>query len=296
VSNAASNPKLVSDCDALLEARDTLAGDATLNWADSTSIATWDGVTLGGTPQRVTQLRCENKGLTGTIPIQLGRLTSLETLFLNNNQLTGAIPGELVNLTKLDSLYLADNALTGCIPAGLQDVATNDLETLNLLDCNQFDFYGNGKVDIEDLFSLFAANGSSAARFDLDGSGIVDFADILLFIDALNPTGQAKLVAKAQERIGLLDGPQLQQNAPNPFNSQTVLSYFLPEPGPVRVEILALTGQRVAVLSRGQQKAGYHRLSWDGRDDAGGSLASGVYLYRLVTTNGVLTRKLVLLR
>ena len=103
-------------------------------------------------------------------------------------------------------------------------------------------------------------------------------------------------MAAVQEQIGLPDGPQLQQNAPNPFNSQTVLSYFLPEPGSVRMEILTLTGQRVAILSQGQQRAGYHRLSWDGRGDAGRPLASGVYLYRLVTTKGVLTRKLVLLR
>ena len=115
-------------------------------------------------------------------------------------------------------------------------------------------------------------------------------------IDAFEPTAQAKLVAMAQEQIGLPDSPQLQQNAPNPFNSQTVLSYILPEPGPVRMEILTLTGQRVAVLHQGHQKAGYHRLSWDGRDDAGRHLSSGVYLYRLVTTKGVVTRKLVLLR
>ena len=47
--DAANNPWLVSDCDALLEARDILAGDATLNWSESTLISTWDGVTLGGT-------------------------------------------------------------------------------------------------------------------------------------------------------------------------------------------------------------------------------------------------------
>ena len=163
-------------------------------------------------------------------------------------------------------------------------------------DCDQFDFDGNGELDIADLFVLFAAYGSSEARFDLDGSGTVDFADIRLFIDVLDSKGQAKLATMVQERTGLPDGPQLQQNAPNPFNNQTVFSYSLPEQGPVRVEILTLIGQRVAVLSQGQQKAGNHRLSWNGRDDAGRLLSSGVYLYRLVTTQGVLTRKLVLLR
>ena len=96
--------------------------------------------------------------------------------------------------------------------------------------------------------------------------------------------------------VGLPDGPQLAQNAPNPFNSQTVLSYFLLEPGLVRLEVFTLTGQRVAVLHQGPQQAGYHRLHWDGRDNAGHPLASGTYLYRLVTDETVLTRKLTLLR
>ena len=107
---------------------------------------------------------------------------------------------------------------------------------------------------------------------------------------------QAKLVTMAQDRLGQPDSPQLQQNAPNPFNSQTVLSYFLPTAGPVRVEVFSLTGQRVAVLRQGPQSAGHHRLRWNGLDAEGRPLASGIYLYRLATDFGVLTRKLMLLR
>ena len=98
------------------------------------------------------------------------------------------------------------------------------------------------------------------------------------------------------KRVALPDSPQLAQNAPNPFNSQTVLAYFLPAPGPARVEVFTLTGQRMAVLHQGLQQAGYHRLHWDSRDDAGRPVASGLYLYRLVTEETVLTRKLVLIR
>ena len=107
---------------------------------------------------------------------------------------------------------------------------------------------------------------------------------------------RAKRLARAEEQIGQPDGPQLAQNAPNPFNSQTVLSYFLHAPSPTRLEVFSLTGQRVAVLHQGPQQAGYHRLHWNGRDAAGRSLASGMYLYRLVTDESVLTRKLMLLR
>ena len=89
---------------------------------------------------------------------------------------------------------------------------------------------------------------------------------------------------------------QLYQNAPNPFNCLTIFSYFLKTPGPTRLEVFALTGQRVAVLSTGPRQAGRYRLAWDGSDSEGRPLASGVYLYRLVTTEGILTRKLILLR
>ena len=107
---------------------------------------------------------------------------------------------------------------------------------------------------------------------------------------------QAKLVAMTQDRLGLPEVPQLQQNAPNPFNSETVLSYSLPAAGPARVEVFSLTGQRVAVLHQGPQSAGHHRLHWNGLDAEGRPLASGIYLYRLATDFGVLTRKLMLLR
>ena len=102
-------------------------------------------------------------------------------------------------------------------------------------------------------------------------------------------SGSGKLVA-------LPDSPQLAQNAPNPFNSQTILSYFLHAPSPARLEVFALSGQRVAVLHQGPQQAGLHRLHWDGRDAAGRPVASGTYVYRLVPDEVVLTRKLTLLR
>ena len=104
------------------------------------------------------------------------------------------------------------------------------------------------------------------------------------------------LFNQSGKRAALPDRTQLLQNAPNPFNSQTVVSYFLLETGPVRLEVFALSGQRIAVLDHGLQQAGYHRLYWDGRDATGRSVASGTYLYRLVTDEVVLTRKLVLLR
>ena len=158
------------------------------------------------------------------------------------------------------------------------------------------DFDGDGETGFSDFFLLADAFGGSDPRFDLDGSGSVDFGDFFLFADHFGDPARGKLLALAREMIGLPDGPQLQQNAPNPFNSETLISWFQLRPGPARVEVFALTGQRVAVLHQRPKKAGVHRVHWDGRDDRGRTLASGVYLYRLVTTESVQTRKLTLLR
>ncbi len=112
----ATNTGLVSDCEALLEARDTLAGSGSFNWSETTSIAQWEGVRLGGTPQRITRLALPSKGLDGTISSVLGSLSMLTDLNLRSNALTGEIPGELGNLTNLRVLNLHSNKLSGDIP------------------------------------------------------------------------------------------------------------------------------------------------------------------------------------
>ena len=85
---------------------------------------------------------------------------------------------------------------------------------------------------------------------DFDGDGVTSFADFFLFADAFGQPARSKLIADplAREMIGLPDSPHLQQNMPYPFNSQTVISWFLLQPGLARLEVFALTGQRVAVL------------------------------------------------
>ena len=71
-----NNAGLVSDCEALLSARDTLAGTASLNWSSTISIDQWDGVIVSGTPPRVTMLYLSQRQLTGEIPPALGSLSS----------------------------------------------------------------------------------------------------------------------------------------------------------------------------------------------------------------------------
>ena len=119
VSNPSDNPSLVSDCKVLLDLQDELAGTATLNWSVDTAMSSWDGVTLGGTPSRVTGLNLRGSGLTGVLPAEMGLLGGLESLRLGYNDLRGPIPSELGDLAELRTLHLQINRLSGPIPSEL---------------------------------------------------------------------------------------------------------------------------------------------------------------------------------
>ena len=132
VPNPQDNPGLVADCKALLQARDTLAGSATLNWRADRAIAYWDGITVTGEPLRVTTMVLADRKLSGTIPPELAALTNLQELDLHSNQLTGPIPHQLGALTNLHGLWLYGNRLVGPIPSQLG--ALTELEELSLRD------------------------------------------------------------------------------------------------------------------------------------------------------------------
>jgi hypothetical protein len=83
---------------------------------------------------------------------------------------------------------------------------------------------------------------------------------------------------------------------PNPFNPMTTIDFEVGEPDDVRLEIFDLEGRRVRVLLTERRAAGPHRIRWDGADDAGHAIASGVYLCRLSIGSDAFAGKLLLLR
>jgi hypothetical protein len=89
----------------------------------------------------------------------------------------------------------------------------------------------------------------------------------------------------------------LGQNYPNPFNPTTTIEYTLREQSPVELRIYNVAGQLVRTLVSDAKAAGQvHTAVWDGRNDAGQSVSSGVYFYRLTAKDFVQTRKMVLLK
>ena len=119
-------PGLVSDCEALLLAKPTLegSGPVMLDWSSTTDIRSWRGITVTGTPPRVTAVNCRRLRLKGTVPTQLGNLSNLAELNLAANDLKGPIPPQLGNLSSLEQLHLNDNQLSGQIPPQLGNLTS----------------------------------------------------------------------------------------------------------------------------------------------------------------------------
>jgi hypothetical protein len=88
----------------------------------------------------------------------------------------------------------------------------------------------------------------------------------------------------------------LDQNYPNPFNPMTTVTYSIPEKCNVMLDIYDASGKRVQCLVHGEREKGSYRVEWDGRDDQGNSVASGIFFYRLTAGNQTISRKLVLVR
>ena len=140
------NRELVEDCERLLELRDEferywydfMSGEESvqdLNWRANLPMRNWTGVTIGGTPRRVTKLELSGIDLGGEVRPSLGDLTGLRELRLDNVGLNYGLPSKLAQLKNLTHVYLGGNSLEGCVPSFLWTVEHNDIATLGLPDC-----------------------------------------------------------------------------------------------------------------------------------------------------------------
>ena len=142
---------LVADCETLLGLKDELVGDGdALNWSVTHPMFAWDGIRLYNNRVTALYLHWPFEGtLKGSIPAELGQLTNLSSLYLNDNELTGSIPAELGQLTNLRRLYLMDNKLTGSIPAEL-----GQLTNLKILALYENELTGSIPAELGQLTNL----------------------------------------------------------------------------------------------------------------------------------------------
>jgi hypothetical protein len=132
---------------------------------------------------------------------------------------------------------------------------------------------------------------SLAFAKDDETDGISDRAKFLRdsIVYMGNPLGQVTGAGPALKN-------SLAQNYPNPFNPQTTIAFTIKDRGAVTLKVYNVNGELVRTLANENRAAGSYSLTWDGHNDSGQSVSSGVYFYKLVTNNFSQTKKMVLLK
>jgi hypothetical protein len=88
----------------------------------------------------------------------------------------------------------------------------------------------------------------------------------------------------------------LDQNYPNPFNPSTTIRFALPSDATIRLSVYDILGREVRSLVNSDMAAGYHQMAWDGKNNKGTSVASGMYIYRIEAGSFISTKKMMLLK
>ncbi len=179
-------------------------------------------------------------------------------------------------------------------------------------------FYDNkagGTGDPDSLYYYDTGDGASYGDFGLSmwGAKSLELSFEMYFLpNSVNTSAQAEKIAHAVEKpvwinyraTGVAGRPAdffpesftLAQNHPNPFNQETRIAFSLPRAEGILLQIFDAQGRLVRKLADGTYAAGEHRVNWDGRDESGAALASGIYFYQLSGENRAARHKLLLLR
>jgi flagellar hook assembly protein FlgD len=121
-------------------------------------------------------------------------------------------------------------------------------------------------------------------------------------MEILNPQGGNRKRSKYKPRVSnslekRISETTLSQNVPNPFNPTTTISYYLPAESHITLDIFDVNGTLVRNLAKAKRGRGLHQVVWDGKNDRGEFLSTGIYFYRLaVNGNTIDTKKMILLK
>lgn len=164
--------------------------------------------------------------------------------------------------------------------------------------------------NVTDNMTIDFAEGADSSRilvYSLDGnsmpSGNYSFVQLhsdsdveILSIEAASSDGVLAAVENRAKEVVIPTSFELSQNYPNPFNPETNISFSLPNQTDLTLEIFNILGKKVRVLIDDTFAAGHHVVTWDGRNDTGVEVASGVYFYRMQTETNFQTKKMLFLK
>jgi hypothetical protein len=155
-------------------------------------------------------------------------------------------------------------------------------------------FPGTEEIPLE--LSVYLIDHSDAGYINLREQDVYDFTPSKEISTFSIVVGKEYLVNERLKNVIPKDF-SLSQNFPNPFNPVTTIPFALPSRSRITIKIYNIMGQKVKTLIDGTMDAGRHQVSWDGKDDRGLKVASGLYIYRMRTAGGKnFSGKMVLLK
>ncbi len=157
------------------------------------------------------------------------------------------------------------------------------------------DLNGDCTVDVLDNTIFMEDFGSTACRSDLDCDGTVTAIDFTFFSYHTDHSCAPTVTDVEEEEIDPRISA-LEQNYPNPFNPVTKIAFTVTEPGSVVLRVFDAAGRPIRTLADERMPASRYEVTWDGTDDHGRQVGSGVYFYRLEIAGEPETRKMVLLK
>ena len=175
------------------------------------------------------------------------------------------------------------------------------LQVINDDGTTEFIDLPDGELDAETKAKLEAMGIDMQVLADCGGGNSVQTEQKMIFIGkkdtSLSPDETPTDEAAAKTLSGEIPETYgLAQNYPNPFNPTTTINYTLPQAQFVALDVFNINGQKVKTLVNDIMSAGEHQVEWDATNDAGSTVASGVYLYKLTAGDFTETKKMSFLK
>jgi hypothetical protein len=137
-----------------------------------------------------------------------------------------------------------------------------------------------------------------AARYEFVDRSVETGETYEYRLESIDLSGETETFALGAVTVSRSPARQLAlaQNTPNPFNPTTHIAFEMASAGQAKLDIFDTTGRLVRTLVDGHLTADAHSFEWDGRDQHGRTLSSGIYLYRLQVGDETMTRKMTLMK
>ena len=231
-------------------------------------------------------------------------------LFSPNGQILAVDSQKTIRLYRLLTVDVTGNGKVNV--NDLVEVAKNYGKTVGGGANRRADVNNDGKVDVDDILAVIKAVDAAAAPALTQAAiktGSLQAADVQRWLrDAKAANADPAGIAALERLLAALTRVEAQPketvllaNYPNPFNPETWIPYHLAEPAEVTLTIYTVDGTVVRTLALGHQAAGFYQSRsraayWDGRNEVGERVASGVYFYTLQAGDFAATRKMLILK